>query len=94
MNTYIGVKIIEAEPMDRNTYLESKGQPFEPANMDGYKVRYPDGYESWSPKAVFEEAYVQITVGEDRKVQKEVVKKDTDGITTAIVFDMRWYRAA
>ena len=24
---------------------------------DGYKVRYPDGYESWSPKGVFEEAY-------------------------------------
>lgn len=28
-------------------------EPEEP----GYRVRYPDGYESWSPKDVFEEAY-------------------------------------
>ena len=23
----------------------------------GYRVQYPDGYQSWSPKAVFESAY-------------------------------------
>ena len=27
---------------------------------EGYKVRYPDGYESFSPKAVFEAAYRPI----------------------------------
>lgn len=48
MERYIGTKIIEAEPMSR-----SRGDKTE----DGYKVRYPDGYESWSPKGVFEEAY-------------------------------------
>ena len=48
MQKYIGTKIIEAEPMSR-----SHGDKAE----DGYKVRYPDGYESWSPKDVFEEAY-------------------------------------
>ena len=48
MKKYIGTKIIEAEPMSR-----SHGDKVE----DGYKVRYPDGYESWSPKDVFEEAY-------------------------------------
>ena len=48
MKKYIGTKIIEAEPMSR-----SHGDKAE----DGYKVRYPDGYESWSPKDVFEEAY-------------------------------------
>jgi len=48
MERYIGTKIIEAEPMSR-----SRGDKAE----DGYKVRYPDGYESWSPKDVFEEAY-------------------------------------
>ena len=26
----------------------------------GYAVKYPDGYISWSPKAVFEEAYLAI----------------------------------
>lgn len=48
MERYIGTKIIEAEPMSR-----AHGDKSE----DGYKVRYPDGYESWSPKDVFEEAY-------------------------------------
>lgn len=31
---------------------------------DGYKVMYPDGYFSWSPKSVFENAYRKITQGE------------------------------
>lgn len=44
MKTYIGTKIIQAEPATKD-------------GKDGYKVVYPDGYESWSPKDVFEEAY-------------------------------------
>ena len=48
MRTYIGTKIVEAEP------CEMSGTP-------GYKVVYPDGYESWSPQAVFEEAYRPVT---------------------------------
>lgn len=44
MKTYIGTKIIQAEPA-------MKGE------TPGYFVKYPDGYTSWSPKAVFEEAY-------------------------------------
>ena len=52
MRKYIGTKIIEAEPCKawKDTKLHKAGE-------DGYKVRYPDGYESWSPKDVFEEAY-------------------------------------
>ena len=52
MKKYIGTKIIEAEPCKawKDTKLHKAGE-------DGYKVRYPDGYESWSPKGVFEEAY-------------------------------------
>lgn len=45
MKQYIGTKMIEAEP-DRGGNGEM-----------GYKVRYADGYESWSPKKVFEKAY-------------------------------------
>ena len=37
-------------------YIGTKIIHAEPAN-DGYKVVYPDGYESWSPAAAFEEAY-------------------------------------
>lgn len=44
MKSYIGIKAIEAEPQARD-------------GKDGYKVVYKDGYESWSPKETFEEAY-------------------------------------
>ena len=45
INTYIGTKMIEAEPAIRED------------GVLGYKVRYTDGYVSWNPKNVFEEAY-------------------------------------
>lgn len=47
MKYYIGTKVIKAEPM-------AKG------STEGYKVMYEDGYISWSPKDVFERAYVSI----------------------------------
>lgn len=28
--------------------------------IDGYFVRYPDGYESWSPAEAFEEGYDKV----------------------------------
>ncbi|MFW9595015.1 MAG: DUF2829 domain-containing protein [Macromonas sp.] len=51
MQTYIGTKIIQAEPLAKNY-----GPP-ETHGQSGYKVVYPDGYTSWSPAAAFEEAY-------------------------------------
>lgn len=64
MKTYIGTKIVEAAPAIRKGgKVYEKDQPI-PKSMDpeedGYKVRYADGYESFSPKAVFEEAYRPI----------------------------------
>lgn len=61
MQKYIGTKIIEAVPAIRKGgKIYEEDWPI-PKSMDpteeGYKVRYPDGYESWSPKDVFEEAY-------------------------------------
>ena len=61
MQKYIGTKIIEAVPAIRKGgKVYEEGWPI-PKSMDpteeGYKVRYHDGYESWSPKDVFEEAY-------------------------------------
>lgn len=58
MDHYIGTKLIQAEPCLRkipsSCPLADNG--FEP----GYKVRYADGYESWSPKEVFEKAYMKV----------------------------------
>ena len=61
MKQYIGTKIIEAAPAirkggkvyDLTWPIPKSMEPDEP----GYRVRYPDGYESWSPKDVFEETY-------------------------------------
>ena len=58
MQKYIGTKIIEAEPCLRKA--PSEHVLIDSGYEAGYKVRYPDGYESWSPKNVFEEAYRPI----------------------------------
>ena len=56
---YIRTHIVEAEPMTRGEYNKYRGWEI-PANEnpadEGYHVVYPDGYESWCPKAIFEEA--------------------------------------
>lgn len=47
MENYIGVKIVKAEPQEKN-------------GVSGYRVKYPDGYVSWSPKEIFEKAYRKL----------------------------------
>ena len=77
MKQYIGTKLIEAEKAYRVdgkvvTLAENK-VPCGNEVERGYKVRYADGYESFSPKQVFEEAY-RPTDGlrsEERRVGKE-----------------------
>ena len=68
MKTYIGTKIIQAEPafrIDGEIYPESGPVPRSMNREEGYRVHYPDGYESWSPKDVFEQAYLPLTVNPD-----------------------------
>lgn len=97
MKQYIGTKIIQAEPAWH--YLLESGkvitvghdeetpQVVETAvhREDGYKVRYADGYESWSPKRVFEEAY-RLTDGmsfglaiEAAKIGKKIARAGWNG---------------
>lgn len=47
MRIFIGAKMVKAEPCERD-------------GAKGYKVVYPDGNESWSPKETFERAYFEI----------------------------------
>jgi hypothetical protein len=57
---YIGIKIIEAWPEVKE-------------NRNGYGVKYPDGYISWSPKDAFESAY--LLMGEkSNTITEEMVK--------------------
>jgi hypothetical protein len=60
METYIGTKIIKAEPMTRGAYNEYRGWTIpenENPNDDGFLVEYSDSYVSWSPAHAFNEAY-------------------------------------
>lgn len=70
MNKYIGVKLVEAEPMTLNqfnSYMNaSVTEVADSPDREGYLVEYPegsgknhdnhDGYVAWCPKHVFEEA--------------------------------------
>ena len=69
MKKFIGTKVIMAEPMTmaeaqkvlgRN--LTSKGEYGE----EGYLVEYEDGYQSGSPKEVFDKAYKPFEDFKDR----------------------------
>lgn len=56
LQKYVGTKIVDAEP--HTLTVETNGHP---AGTEGYRVVYENGYESWSPKAVFEGAYRAVT---------------------------------
>lgn len=67
MQQYIGTKIIKAWPARRCTFIGGKVvyaclDEIVPAGCnteEGYRIEYADGYLSWSPREVFEEAYRQ-----------------------------------
>lgn len=74
MKQYIGTKLIEAEPafrcMDGSgkviiTTRPEEAFPNYPSVEDGYRIRYPDGYVSWSPKETFEKAYLPLNINEE-----------------------------
>lgn len=79
MEKFIGIKIIEAEPMTRGDYNDFKGWNIpadeNPAD-EGYKVKYDDNYVSWSPKQAFEEAYSKI--GDKPLVDTAILMKSDD----------------
>ena len=78
MEKYIGTKMIEAEPMSRGEYNAFRGWTV-PADEDpadeGYLVKYPDGYVSWSPKGVFEAAYLPLEVNPNLKTDKPSISQ-------------------
>ena len=63
MKKYIGTKLIEAKPMTLGEYNKYRGwtiPPDENPDDPGYLVKYPDSYVTWSPKNVFDSAYLQV----------------------------------
>ena len=79
MNEYIGVKVVKATPAWKCEWKSGKagvlieGPKGREENVFvasatkaefGYKVVYEDGYESWSPKEVFDKAYLDLAIDE------------------------------
>ncbi len=70
MKTYIGTKIVKAEPMSQEMFqrdIKKAVEWDEFEDLPGYHVVYsnPLGeYHSWSPVDVFDEAYREISDGE------------------------------
>lgn len=84
MRQYIGTKLIEAEPAYRCTDNQMRvdiiADPDEAATYykseEGYRVRYPDGYESWSPKEAFEKAYLPLSTNGDLKTDRPSISAE------------------
>lgn len=66
---YVGFKLLNnAEKMSKSDYCIRVGRPLgegEDMHEKGYLVEYEDGYRSWSPAEVFNEAYRSIHKGMD-----------------------------
>lgn len=62
MKAYIGAKVILATPeMKEGT---------DGAKLDGYKVVYPDGYTSWSPRRTFDTCYRELMPDETKLINE------------------------
>lgn len=79
MKKYIGTKEVSATPawqIDGTVYPKDGVVPRSMNRKDGYKVVYEDGYESWSPKDVFEKAYKPSDTVLDRlKIERNELRE-------------------
>lgn len=75
MKKYIGVKMVEAEPMVlaeavNKGYYKDRG--LISLTTPGYHVKYNDNHHSWSPKDVFESAHFGL------ETDGEIITKDIE----------------
>ena len=84
MKQYVGTKLVKAEPAfmvnGKLVVVDDFSQTI-PAPRDaevkaGYKVVYPDGYESWSPRDVFERAYLPLDIYPSQKTEQLSLSQD------------------
>lgn len=93
MKEYIGTKIVQAEPafrLDGKIYPKTSPYPKSLRLEDGYKVVYQDGYVSWSPKDVFEEAYRETS--SMTRIDR-ILNGDKEALVNEIHDIVKWARA-
>lgn len=82
MKNYIGTKKVKAEEMTLGDfYIKTNRSPFGDKIVEheetepGYFITYKDGYESWSPKDVFEESYKEVIVNNTTFIERLQVEQ-------------------
>lgn len=70
----IGIKMADLQSMTANEAIEK-----------GYEVTYPDGYKSWSPKAVADKAYFKLADEHGETIKQEDIERfiAKESVTTA-----------
>lgn len=78
----IGIKMVELQPMRASMAL-STGYKIGNAHPDdmGYEVTYPDGYKSWTPRDVADNAYFPLSENNDGT---KVLKEDVENFITDV----------
>ena len=90
MKKYLGTKLVTAKPMTREEAEANLGKFIKPAKQEysgeGYLVRYEDGYQSWSPKEVFDKAYKPADNFLDRLIiERDEVQQRLSSLTSALM---------
>lgn len=90
MKKYLGTKLVTAKPMTRVDAEALLGKSINPAKQEysdeGYLVRYEDGYQSWSPKEVFDKAYKPADNFLDRLIiERDEVQQRLSSLTSALM---------
>lgn len=66
MSSFIGVKLVDAEPITLGAYNALRGWGL-PTNENydepGYFIKHPDDYVTWCPKKTFERNHMPIAKG-------------------------------
>ena len=82
----IGIKMVDLQSMTANEAIE-KGYKTNnyTGEEKGYEVTYPDGYKSWSPKAVADKAYFKLADEHDETIKQEDIERfiAKESVTTA-----------
>ena len=89
MSKFIGVKMVEAEPMVAHEAMD-RGYRVNTNDIDekGYEVTYPDGYKSWCPADVFEASYFGLNPKNDgSKIFREDVEEFIGNVDVMTVGD-------
>ena len=84
MSNFIGVKLVDAEPITLGAYNDLRGWGL-PTNGNydepGYFIKHPDDYITWCPKKTFERDHMPIAKG------NTVTKEDVDAMIKQIHVD-------